>query len=252
MANPPAQSSDNVLSAEDEQAMLEQHSFMLEQMEKGDTSAVSHSMPNIDCPLRKAGINPHQLKPFDEVEKYIAFLERPDRIQWQRPDEVVKALNLKAGDVIADIGAGSGYFSFRFVDKLTTGKVIALDTEPEMIRHIHHKSVSLGLNNLEAKIISKEKPEVGEPVDVVFICDVLHHVENRVEWLKQVSATMKSNSRLILIEFAEGELPEGPPASLKIPKAQLLKVTEQAGLKLTTDHSELLPYQVMLEFKKVH
>jgi hypothetical protein len=93
----------------------------------------------IDCPLRKQGIDPSLMRPFEEVENYIAFLERPDRARWQKPDEVVSALGLTGGETVIDLGAGSGYFAFRLAEALPRGKVIAADIEPEMIRHVHHK-----------------------------------------------------------------------------------------------------------------
>ncbi|MBN2195343.1 MAG: hypothetical protein JW751_21170 [Polyangiaceae bacterium] len=88
--------------------------------------------PPIDCPLRKQGIDPGHLRPFDDIAKYIEFLERPDRAQWQKPDAVVAALDLGGDEVVFDVGAGSGYFSFRFAKAAPQGKVIAGDTEPEM------------------------------------------------------------------------------------------------------------------------
>lgn len=67
-----------------------------------------HGLPGIDCPLRRAGVDPSQLRPFAEVEKYIAFLDRPERDAWQRPDEVVRALELRGDETVYDVGAGSG------------------------------------------------------------------------------------------------------------------------------------------------
>ena len=69
-------------------------------------SGANKSLPPIECPLRKAGIDPTKLKPFEEVEKYIEFLERADRAQWQKPDEVVKALGLKGSEVVVDLEPG--------------------------------------------------------------------------------------------------------------------------------------------------
>jgi hypothetical protein len=86
--------------------------------------------PPIDRPLRKQGIDPTHMRPFEDVEKYIAFLERADRDLWQKPDEVVTALGLLGDETVLDLGAGSGYFTFRLANALPRGKVIAADTEP--------------------------------------------------------------------------------------------------------------------------
>ena len=206
--------------------------------------------PPIDCPLHKAGIDASKMKPFEETEKYIAFLERPDRAKWQKPDEVVNALNLSGDETVVDVGAGSGYFSFRFAEKLKQGKVVAVDIEPEMIRHIHHKAMTTGVENITASLTKPDDPGVIESADLVFICDVLHHVQDRVAWLKRIADTVKPGARLILIEFKEGDLPQGPPTSMKIPKKDLMELAKKAGFSFVREHKDLLPYQVFLEFRK--
>ena len=72
-------------------------------------------LPPIECPLHKAGIDPTKLKPFEEVEKYIQFLERPDRAKWQNPDEVVKALGLNGSETVVDLGGWIGFPVFLIV-----------------------------------------------------------------------------------------------------------------------------------------
>jgi len=208
------------------------------------------SQPPIDCPLHKHGIDPTHLRPFEDVEKYIAFLERPDRAVWQKPDEVVAAMGLKGTETVVDIGAGSGYFAFRFAKALPKGKVIATDTEAAMVRHLHHKAITEGVNNLEARIIEPNEPSVPEGSDWVFVCDVLHHVPDRAAWLSKVAKPLKPGTQLALIEFKEGKLPEGPPEAMKLPRAELLSIATQAGLSLKNEHAELLPYQLFLVFQK--
>ncbi|MGI5863083.1 MAG: class I SAM-dependent methyltransferase [Myxococcales bacterium] len=206
--------------------------------------------PPIDCPLRKQGIDHTALRPFAEVEEYIAFLEREDRAIWQRPDEVIAALGLKGDELVADIGAGSGYFSFRFAKALPRGRVVAVDVEPEMVRHIHHRALSEGVSNLEAVVSKPDEPSSPPGADLVFICDVLHHVPDRAAWLGKLAAGMKSGARLALVEFKEGELPQGPPEGAKIPRAKLLELASDAGLKLVEEKPELLPYQTFLVFQQ--
>ena len=209
-----------------------------------------HNLPGIDCPLRRAGVDPSQLRPFAEVEKYIAFLDRPDRAAWQRPDDVVTALGLQGDETVFDLGAGSGYFSFRLARAVPRGKVVAADLEPEMIRHIHHKATEEGVTNLVAVIIKADDPQVPSEADLVFVCDVLHHVQDRAGWLKKAVSEMKPGARFVLIEFKEGKLPEGPPESAKITRKQLLELVTQAGLALEAEKADLLPYQVFLVFRK--
>jgi len=207
-------------------------------------------LPAIDCPLRRAGVDPKHLRPFAEVEKYIAFLDRSDRDAWQNPDVVVAALALRGHETIFDLGAGSGYFSFRLARAVPQGKVIAADTEPEMIRHIHHKATLEGLSNVKPVIIKADDPQIPSEADLAFVCDVLHHVQAPVAWLKKAVLEMKSGAKFVLIEFKEGQLPEGPPDSVKIPRAKLLELAGQAGLALESEQANLLPYQLFLVFRK--
>ena len=79
-------------------------------------------LPPIECPLRKAGIDKSKLKPFEEVEKYVKFLERADRAKWQKPETVVKALGLNGTETVVDLGSGSGYFTFRLSKALPKRK----------------------------------------------------------------------------------------------------------------------------------
>ena len=206
--------------------------------------------PPIGCPLRAKGIDPTQLRPFEDVEKYIAFLERPDRAVWQKPEEVIAALGLDGTETIVDLGAGSGYFAFRLAQAVPDGKVIAADIEPEMIRHIHHRATTEGVANLEAVLLGPSDPEVPAEADLVFLCDVLHHVPDRAAWLRKLVVEMTPGARLVLIEFKEGDLPEGPPASVKITRAQLVALATEAGLVLAAERAELLPYQTFLVFRK--
>ena len=99
------------------------------------------SNPPVDCPLRKQGIDPTQMKPFEQIEAYIQFLDREDRKIWQKPNEIVENMHLNGSERVLDLGAGSGYFSFPIASKLTSGRLFAADVEPEMIRHIHHNAM---------------------------------------------------------------------------------------------------------------
>jgi SAM-dependent methyltransferase len=206
--------------------------------------------PPIECPLAKQGINPAHLRPFEDVEKYIAFLERPDRAAWQRPDALVAALGLKGNETVVDIGAGSGYFAFRFARALPEGSVVAMDVEPEMVRHMHHKAMTEGIHNLHVVLGKPDDPAVPPGANLVFICDVLHHVADRPAWLGKLATEMARGAHLVVVEFKEGPLPQGPPEGAKIPKADLLRLVTGAGLKFDSEKADLLPYQYFLKFSK--
>lgn len=217
---------------------------------KAHTMVHDPAHPPIDCPLRKHGVDPTKMKPFEDVEKYIAFLERADRAQWQKPDEVVKALGLSGAETVADVGAGSGYFSFRFAAALPKGKVVAIDAEPAMIRHIHHKAMMEGVDNVAVEIAEPDDPSVPDTADWVFVCDVLHHIKDRPTWLRRMYEETKVGAMVVLVEFKEGDLPEGPPEGAKIPKKDLIEQMKTAGFELVEDDKELLPHQYFLVFER--
>ena len=119
-----------------------------------------------------------------------------------------------------------------------------------MIRYIHHKTVLKKIQNVEVIFSTPDNPNIPEDADLVFICDVLHHVKNKGDWLKALFSQMKNNSKLVLIEFKEGKLPEGPPEDIKIPLEKMISITTDAGFINLKQNEELLPYQYYLEFKR--
>jgi len=210
----------------------------------------THHHAPIDCPLRKHGIDPGKMKPFEETAKYIEFLEREDRSSWQKPDDVVKKIGLKENHIISDVGAGSGYFSFRFSEKVPQGKVYAIDVEPEMIRHIHHRAMEKEIKNIETVLSEYDNPKVPNDSDIVFICDVLHHVQKREEWFAKLFSQMKSGSKLIILDFKSGELPEGPPEKVKITYEEIKELAVNAGFSFEFIDNDILPYQFYMQFSK--
>jgi ubiquinone/menaquinone biosynthesis C-methylase UbiE len=190
------------------------------------------------------------MKPFDDVEAYIAFLDREEREAWQKPDAVIEALHLTGDETIIDLGAGSGYFTFRFAQAVPGGKVVAIDIEPEMIRHIHHRAMANGAENIEVILAEPDDPRIPDGADLVFLCDVLHHVPDKAPWLDRITSRIRTGSRLVIVEFKQGDLPEGPPEHLKIAKERILELATNAGLVLESDQTELLPYQSLLIFRQ--
>ena len=219
-------------------------------LDAGPAALHDPAHPPIDCPLHKQGIHPDHLRPFEDTAKYIAFLERPDRAVWQKPDAVVANLGLTGNETVADVGAGPGYFAFRIAHALPKGKVIALDVDPEMIRHLHHKAMTNGVHNLEAVFAKPDDPGVPADTDLVFLCDVLHHIADQPAWLAKLATTLKKGARLTLVEFKPWKLPEGPPEAIKLSRAQLVALATNAGFVLESEHAHLLPYQTFLIFRK--
>src|SRR6266851_6763766 len=118
---------------------------------------------------------------FGDVAHWAGVFESPDRAKWQKPDEVVRALDLKPGQTVINIGAGTGYFTRRFAKAVgPSGAVIGLDVEPGMVDYMKADAKKLGLQNYHARVVKADDPELSpNSADVIFFCDTLHHVDDR-------------------------------------------------------------------------
>jgi len=186
---------------------------------------------------------PHQHHPPSSSE-YAKVLEDPSRDAWQKPQEVVTALNLKATDVVADIGAGTGYFARRFARHV--GKVYAVDIDKELLA-IAEKDTP---PNLIAILATPDDPRLPEQsVDLIFFCDVLHHIQNRAAYYPKLLKALKPGGRIAVIDFYKKELPVGPPPSMKLTDQEVIREFSDAGFSLAL-RLDFLPYQYYLFFEK--
>lgn len=185
----------------------------------------------------------------NDPKAYIGALEDPQRDAYQKPHEVLTALSLKPGEVIADIGAGSGYFTFPIAHHLgPEGKVYAVDVSPDMILHLNRRIRDLKTTNVVSVLADPDDPLLPEQsVNRFFICDVWHHVENPSKYLGMIKKVLKPGGQVIMIDFQKKELPFGPPMEMKIARKDLIKQMESNGFRLAKEHS-FLPYQYFLVF----
>ncbi len=190
------------------------------------------------------------LQKFENIDEWVKAFEDPERDEWQKPDEVVKSLNLKPGDVVADIGAGTGYFTRRFAKAVSPGGLaLGLEIKPSMVQSMTKDAQKLELYNYKALLIKPDNPEL-EPgsVDLVFLCNAYHHIENRVDYLIKLSKCLKKYGRVVIVDFYNKPLPVGPQAAdHKLSKKAVLEEFLAAGYKLKHD-KDFLPYQYYLEF----
>jgi len=185
----------------------------------------------------------------NDPKAYIGALEDPQRDAYQKPHEVLTALNLKPGEVIADIGAGSGYFTFPIAHHLgPEGKVYAVDVSSDMILHLNRRIRDLKTTNVVSVLADPDDPLLPEQsVNRFFICDVWHHVESPSKYLGMIKKMLKPGGQVIMIDFHKKELPFGPPMAMKIAREDLVKQMESNGFRLANEHS-FLPYQYFLVF----
>jgi arsenite methyltransferase len=184
-----------------------------------------------------------------DPKAYIAMLDDPARDAYQKPHEVVMSLSLKEGETIADIGAGSGYFAFRFSHHVgENGRVYAVDINPEMIIHMNRSIRDLKVKNMVTVLSAPDDPLLMDnSIDRFFICETWHHIQNKTQYLALMKKSLKRGGQVIMIDFQKKDLPVGPPDEMKIAREDVIKQMSTAGFQLQKENT-FLPYQYFLIF----
>jgi arsenite methyltransferase len=184
-----------------------------------------------------------------DSKAYIARLEDPARDAYQKPAEVVRALNIKEGEVIADLGAGSGYFTFRLAEAVgKTGRVYAVDVNPDMIRHLNRRVRDTRTGNVVTILCTPDDPLLCDgSVGRFFICDTWHHIEGHAKYLALLKKMLKPGGQVVMIDFKKAKTPIGPPMEIRIDRADLVQEMENNGFHLAAEHT-FLEYQYFLIF----
>lgn len=188
-------------------------------------------------------------KMHQDPKAYIAMLENPQRDQEQRPDEVIAAMDIKQGESLADIGAGSGYFSFRFAQKVGSGgRVYAVDINPDMILYMNRHIRDMGIKNVVTVLSAPDDPFLQKAgVHRFFICNTWHHVQNRPQYLALLKQILRPGGQIIVIDYQKKALPVGPPPEMKMAREEVIEEMQSNGFKLSREHT-FLPYQYFLIF----
>ena len=188
----------------------------------------------------------HMEHSFSDAERYAKQFDDPARDAWQMPDRVIGALGLKSGQSVADIGAGTGYFTARLAKSAATPKVFASDIEPNMVKYLQQRAMKEGLKNVTAVQAKADSPNLPEPVDVILIVDTFHHIPNRVAYFTALKKSLKPGGRIAIVDFRKGS-PEGPPEEFKFTPDQISGEMGKAGYALQTSH-DFLPRQMFLVY----
>jgi len=188
----------------------------------------------------------------DATARYAAYLDSADRESWQKPDELVHALGIGAGESVVDLGAGTGYFAKRLAAAVgPAGKVEALDVDRELLARLRDTVRSQGVGNVSARIVARDDPELApHSADLVFLCDTYNQLRDRARYLPKLGPALKPDGRIVVVDFQKREdVPEGPAFADKIARDTVVEEMRGAGFALEREET-FLPYQYFLVFRR--
>ncbi len=182
--------------------------------------------------------------PQRSAEEWARIYNDPRRAEWQKPDEVLRALELRPQEVVADIGTGAGYFAHRFARHVA--KVYAVDIDPGLLTIAARDAPA----NVEPVLAVPDDPKLPDAsVDTAFFCDVVHHIEGRVDYYRRLARAVRPGGRIVIVDFYKKPLPVGPPVHVKLPPDVVIAELREAGFRLVR-RFDFLPYQYFLVFQR--
>lgn len=210
------------------------------------------------CPAEKLSRNTQQSKveaPLDSglhccgdghVHPCSPFVD-PERDRWQKPQLLLDRFGPYEGKIIADIGAGYGYFALRLAQR--GAHVIAIDIDSAALDSLQTlwQSLHTQHGHLTIRQTTPTDPALAaQEADQIWIVNTYHHFPNRIAYMKKVHSGLKPDGKLILIDFKIDTLPVGPPPHIKIPHHQVVEELRQAGFAILDVDVQALPYQYII------
>jgi ubiquinone/menaquinone biosynthesis C-methylase UbiE len=184
---------------------------------------------------------------FSGAEHWARVFDDPERDAWQMPHQVIEALALKPGAAVADIGAGTGYFSARLAHFVPQGRVYAVDIEPDMVKYLAERAKREKLDNLIAVTGAADDARLPHKVDLVLMVDTYHHIDRREAYFRKLARSLNPGGRVAIIDFnARSQI--GPPPAARIEPGRVTSEMTAAGYRLEREH-EFLPNQYFLVFQ---
>lgn len=203
-------------------------------------------------PLATSAERPVPKSGSGNFENLVADYESKDRVIWQKPGMVISLLGDLNGKTVADIGAGTGYFTFRMVPQAK--KVIGVDIDPRFIAFMDSIKVRLPeqyRSRFESRLAKPDNPMLKpEEANAVIIVNTYGYIGNRVQYLKVLSKGMTTGAQLLIIDFKKSGLPVGPPDQYKVALSQVEKELDDSGFDLVKADNEALDYQYIVLAKK--
>jgi ubiquinone/menaquinone biosynthesis C-methylase UbiE len=181
----------------------------------------------------------------------LGTLEGPDRELYQKPDQIMDALGVADGSIVAEVGAAGGWFTVRLARRVgPRGLVYAEDIQEEMIASVERRMQRESLNNVRTVLGKNDDSRLpDDALDAVLIVDAYYEFEKPIEMLRSVKDALKANGRVAIVDYRkDGEGP-GPPLEDRVTESVVIEKAEAAGLRLVSRET-FLPYQYMLVFAR--
>jgi ubiquinone/menaquinone biosynthesis C-methylase UbiE len=170
------------------------------------------------------------------ADDWISTLEAPERVGGLKIPEVVAAMKVRSGDVVADLGAGSGLFAVPLSTATgAKGKVLAVEIDKNFFPHIQRKAKAAGVTNVQLVAGEPTDPKLPEPVDVALLHDVLHHIENPPAYIKGLEKYLKPTSRIVIVDYLAKQGPHRDDPALQVGKEEAAKLLAAIGFKPVED-----------------
>lgn len=181
---------------------------------------------------------------FSGAEEWSKRWDSPERDAWQKPEVVLSLMGMAPDAKVADIGAGTGYFTLRFA-KATSGKVYGVDIEPDMLRFLGERAAKEGVANVVPVQAEPADAKLPEAVDVIFLCNTYHHIDARSTYFDALRAKLAPKGRVVIVDF-KLDSKEGPRREHKLAETVVASELVQAGYTIVSTDTTSLPEQYVI------
>ena len=189
----------------------------------------------------------------DQFKDEMSVYESADRVIWQKPDLVIQELGEVEGKVVADIGAGTGYFSRRIAYK--GAKVIAIDIDPKAIQWMEEQKARFPIELQDRLVIRQAEPNdpklKAQEVDLVLLVNTYSYISNRVPYFTRLKEAIRPGGDVIIIDFKKKETPFGPAIEERVDVGDVEKELKEAGYTLLKIDQESLEYQYIIKARRI-
>ena len=185
--------------------------------------------------------------PRHDFASFRARMEDPARAGWQKPYEVVTRLHLRRGQRVADIGAGTGYFTVRLARAVgARGRVYAVDIDRSALQYMRRRFRREKLGQIQVLQGTADDPKLPVAVDLIFICDTWHHIDKRGAYARALRRYLTRTGRLVIVDFKpDADTAIGPPRQMRLSPEQITEELRQGGFEVTRE-LDFLPLQYVL------